>query len=190
MGNGVLRMEAGLLFDEDFDGGSETNVREFLQQLHLKINEQQIMVNLAQIQDKLTNLRQGKSNGRPALHKPFLLLSVIDSVDHGEIVSNQIRITPLLISRFDNYVKTIGGNFSARFYQPFFHLHTSGFWHLKLLPGKTLVTTEKQSIKGLKPLKDNVDYAYFDEDTYSIISIPSQREVLKKFILKNYICMV
>lgn len=138
------------------------------------------------IEQKLNKLHRGRSHGKPALHQPILLLSVLDSLDSGEIQRNQVKITPQLIARFENYTKHIGGSFFDRFYLPFFHLQSSGFWHLKLFTGRQLPLTESHSISGLKPLMDNVEYACFDDDLFQFLSVPAQRQAAKQYIIHRY----
>ncbi len=138
------------------------------------------------IEAQLGNLNQGNSKGKPALHKPILLLAIIDGFDNGEFIFNEIRITPELVARFENYSRHVGGNFSSRFYQPFFHLQSCGFWHLKLIPGRAIETTAKNSISGIRTLTENVEYGYFSSSFFEFILNPKQRFKVREFLINRY----
>jgi putative restriction endonuclease len=72
-----------------------------------------------------------------APHKPILLLSVLDLFAQGRISINLIEITPELGELFAVYWSKVmpperRGNLAL----PFFHLRSSGFWHLAPQPGQ------------------------------------------------------
>jgi putative restriction endonuclease len=52
---------------------------------------------------QFAQLRIDRSHGRPAPHKPILLLSIIELIERGIITSNEIELTPEIVSTFLNY---------------------------------------------------------------------------------------
>ena len=73
---------------------------------------------------KFKTLNRASVNGVKAPHQPILLLSVIQSIECGEIIDNKIEITSELVARFkDNWNLLVHNNFlQPRFALPFYHL--------------------------------------------------------------------
>lgn len=123
-----------------------------------------------------------------APHKPVLLLSIIQSIEHNEILENKIYITPQLVARFkDNWHHLVhSSKFTANFSLPFFHLRSENFWFLKTLPGRELLLTSSGSIRSFSHLKEVVEYAYFDPNLFMLLKDWATREELKNILLKHY----
>ncbi len=86
---------------------------------------------------KLANLKVDRASGDPAPHKPFLLLMIIEMVEHGEIEAHELPLSPNLAFRFSLFNSII----SARqrplldIRLPFHHLKTSGIWQPLMADG-------------------------------------------------------
>ncbi len=136
----------------------------------------------------LSKLRVDRSKGAPAPHKAILLLSIIDSIDSGEILNNRIYITAELVARFkdtwNNLVDTAG--FSPNFSLPFFHLKSDKFWQLNTIPGREILVTSSHSIRSFQALKYAVNYASFSEDVYHLLLDSESRSIIRAHILKSY----
>jgi putative restriction endonuclease len=137
---------------------------------------------------KFSKLRVDRSKGNPAPHKAILLLSILDSISHGEISENKIYITPELVARFkDNWHKLVKtNNFTANFSLPFYHLKSEGFWFFKTLTGREILLTSSLSIKSFAHLKEVVDYAYFDDELYPLLRNPHTCSILKHTLISTY----
>ncbi len=110
-----------------------------------------------------------------APHKPVMLLSVIDSIERGEITENKIFITPDLVSLFKyNWSLLVEAEtFVPNFALPFYHLKTEKFWHLKTVYGREIELTSSNSIKSFSYLKGVIDYAYLDDQLfYDLLDVP------------------
>ena len=106
---------------------------------------------------RFATLRTDKSRARwpeatsnRALHKPLLLLSVLDLFEQGEIESNLIEIIPDLGELFARYWEKVlpfdrRGNLAL----PFFHLRSEGFWHLLARQGKQEALNAASQIRSL-----------------------------------------
>lgn len=79
---------------------------------------------------KFANLRIDRSHGRPAPHKPILLLSIIELIERRVISTNKIELTPDVVSTFLNYWNALYPDQKGIVALPFFHLKSDGFWHL------------------------------------------------------------
>ncbi len=92
---------------------------------------------------KLTKLKVDRTKGAPAPHKAVLLLSLIQSIECGDIQENKVYIVPELVARFkDNWHLLVKNEkFNPNFSLPFFHLKNDGFWFLRTEPGKEILLT-------------------------------------------------
>ena len=138
---------------------------------------------------KLNKLRVAHVKGSPAPHKAILLLSVIESMEYGEIAENKIFITPELVARFkDNWHSLVHSDkFNPNFSLPFYHLKSDGFWHLQTLPGMEVLLTSSGSIKSFSGLKSAVAYAYFDGTVYELLCNQHNRDIVQQTLLATYL---
>jgi putative restriction endonuclease len=146
-------------------------------------------MNIAAFAKKLGRLRIDRSKGAPAPHKAVLLLSVVQSIEYGEVTDNRVYITAELVARFkDNWHAYVRDNsFTPNFSLPFYHLKSDGFWHLRTLPGRELLLTSSHSIRSFRALKDAVAYAYFDEGVYALLQDQGNRDIIKQTLLIAYL---
>ena len=118
------------------------------------------------------------------------MLSVIQSIECGEIIENRIDITSELVARFkDNWNLLVHNNFfQPRFALPFYHLvkNSGNFWHLQTIPGKEILLTGSFSVKSFAQLKEAVAYAYFDEALFALLAVAETREIFYSFLFKIY----
>jgi putative restriction endonuclease len=137
---------------------------------------------------KLTKLKRGFVGGKPAPHKPILLLAVLDGFEKHQIKRNQIYITAELVATFKDYWHQLvsESRFTANFSLPFFHLKSDGFWHLQTIIGREIVLTSSHSIKSFSHLKEVVDYAFFDEELYLLLQNVETRQVVKQALMGTY----
>lgn len=146
-------------------------------------------MNSAVLIKRLQKLRVAQLKGAKAPHKAVLLLSMVQSIEYGEIVDNRIYITPQLVARFkDNWHALVRDErFSPNFSLPFYHLKSDGFWHLKTLPGRELLLTSSHSIRSFQALKDAIAYAYFDEEVWALLLSQYNRDIVKQLLLETYL---
>ncbi len=137
---------------------------------------------------KLTLLNRASKDGEKAPHKPILLLSIIESIEVGDIRENRIEITAELIARFrDNWSRLVASNtFQPNFSLPFFHMKSQGFWHLQTYVGKEIVITSSSSIKSFAQLKESVEYAYFDDALFEVLLQPKARGEIYQILIAKY----
>src|SRR5690554_2037141 len=83
---------------------------------------------------------------RPSPHKICLLLAVIDQAEAGTLTENRITYNPDLLSRYLSYFDSVRTEHDhPNPYFPFFHLKSSGFWHLTPIPGREQAATALRS---------------------------------------------
>jgi putative restriction endonuclease len=137
---------------------------------------------------KFNKLRVDRSKGEPAPHKAILLLSIIDSIQHREITENKIYISPELVARFKgNWHKLVLNNkFTSNFALPYYHLKSEGFWFFRTILGREILLTSSHSIKSFAQLKEVVDYTYFNEELFQLLSNQHTGNILKHVLITTY----
>ncbi len=146
------------------------------------------MENFSHYKRKFLHLNTATVDNVKAPHKPILLLSIIQSLEHREIKENKIYITPQLVARFkDNWHRLVDNpRFTANFSLPFYHLKSDKFWHLKTFLGIEILLISSNSIRSFSHLKDVVDYTYLNEDLFELLITHNGREELKETLLQKY----
>ena len=135
---------------------------------------------------KIESLRLGRSHGVPAPHKPLLLLTVLDLIEAGEIQTNLIEPTPRLVESFLRYWKHVGIG-HTRVFLPFYHLKTSGFWHLHPRKGKEVVLGSVRAFNAMSQLASTVAYASLDNELIALLLNPESREYVRRTIIDTHL---
>jgi len=122
-----------------------------------------------------------------APHKPILLLVILDLFAEGHVRSNLIEITAELGELFAAYWSKImpperRGNLAL----PFFHLHSSGFWHLIPRPGQEVALENIRQIDTLSQLQKLILGARLDEELYLLLQDEKSRNALQTSLIQTY----
>ncbi len=122
-----------------------------------------------------------------APHKPFLLLAVLDLFAQGFISSNLIQITPELGELFAAYWSKVfpperRGNWAL----PFFHLRSSGFWHLVPQPGQ-----EQNYRLPARWIRSTNWRSWFwarrlDDELFQLLQMTEARNALRTVLIQTY----
>ena len=142
---------------------------------------------------KFSRLRTDRTGGWGAAtqgqapHKPLLLLAVIDLFAQERITANLIEITPELGELFAAYWSKVmpperRGNLTL----PFFHLRSSGFWHLFPQPGQEAVLAATRQADTLRQLGKLIVGASLDDNLYQLLQTAEGREALRTILIKTY----
>ncbi len=136
--------------------------------------------------NKFTQLRIDRSHGRPAPHKPILLLSIIEIIERGIITSNEIELTPEIVSTFLNYWNALYPAQKGIVALPFFHLKSDGFWHLVPNDGYEKSFNLIRHIKSSYQIRDMVRHAYLDNELFTLFLLDKNRTMFRRAIINNY----
>jgi len=142
---------------------------------------------------KFSHLRTDRTGGWTAAtqgqapHKPILLLSVLDLFAQGRITTNLIEITPELGELFAAYWSKVmpperRGNLAL----PFFHLRSSGFWHLLPQPGQESALVAARQVDRLSQLGRLILGARLDDDLYQLLQVAESRNALRTILIQTY----
>lgn len=133
---------------------------------------------------RILNIRQAKIRGEVIVAKPVLLLSLIDGISENVFVDNEFGLTEWLEERYLNLMMkyTLSSQFSnvTGIENPFWHLATDGFWTLQY---------RRDPPNGVSPskrwLKDNIEFAYFDESLWILLQNKVWRLKLRDYIIEH-----
>ncbi len=122
-----------------------------------------------------------------APHKPILLLAVMDLIEEGVIERNFVELTPELIQTFSHYwSKIMPPERKGNIVMPFFHLKSSGFWHLLPQPGRETILANIHQMTSIKELTSNILAAYLEEELYAQMCDPTQRDLLRVTLIETF----
>ena len=134
---------------------------------------------------KFAKLNVSRSNG-VAPNKPILLLSIIDLISQGKIQQNQIILSAELIATFLKLWSHLELVRKPDIGLPFFHLKGDKFWHHQSKPGFEPAIASGVRIRSVSLLKETVQYAYFDEELFSLLVEPSSRGELTDVLINTW----
>jgi putative restriction endonuclease len=141
---------------------------------------------------KFTRLNPNRNGGWDlrtrgfAPHKPILLLSVIDLLAQARLTANLIEITPELGELFASYWSKILPERRGYLALPFFHLRSSGFWHLVPKPGQEGVLQASHQVDTLRQLDNLILGARLDDELFQLLQAAEARDALRTALIQTY----
>ena len=148
---------------------------------------------LAHYIQQFSRLRTDRTGGWTAAtqgqapHKPILLLSVMDLFAQGRITSNLIEITSELGELFATYWSKVmpperRGNLAL----PFFHLRSSGFWHLLPQPSQETALEAVRQVDTLSQLGKLILGARLGDELFQLLQTAESRNALRTILIQTY----
>ncbi|MEX1187982.1 MAG: HNH endonuclease [Bacteroidia bacterium] len=140
------------------------------------------------LEKKLLNLRPNKKGKITSPHKIALLLAVAQLFEEGLIYDNRIDFSPELVAYFQKIGLLLSPEYGNKLliHMPFYHLQSSGFWHLKTISGFERMLTSSNSPKSLKAMSEYIEYAQLSPELYHAMLNPIEREVLRTILINKY----
>ena len=135
----------------------------------------------------LLSIKCGRSINKKSIAKPALLFSIIDAISTKRLRCNQILWGDEVIEK--NYYKIIkhfGGEIQTPINNPFYHLASASFYHLIWKDNK--YSLYKAHTPSAKYLRENLQYAKFDEELWSLLQEEKNRQYFKNNLIKRYLC--
>jgi putative restriction endonuclease len=129
---------------------------------------------------RIRQLNRNRNRGVPAPHKPLLLLAVIDLIEQGKVLNNEIEPSTQFVEAFLKYWNLIRTD-RPRIFLPFYHLKSDGFWHLRIKEGGMIYP-----FRSMTQIAENVTYAHFDEDLFILLTQTDTREIIRQTIIETY----
>lgn len=116
------------------------------------------------------SVKQKSTNGVTNAAKPALVIAVIEAIAAGEIKNNQIRFQDIKARYISTLEKWQPEKTPLKY--PFYHMEGDGFWHLKW--------NGEQPTKRISPsakfLRENIDWAYFDNALWDLLQDEEARK--------------
>lgn len=133
---------------------------------------------------RIMNIRQAKIRGEVIVAKPVLLLAIIDGIEAGLFMSNEYKLNEWLDERYvmlmQKYMHNSQFDKPTDISNPYWHLQSDGFWHLKSID---------KLPEGVTPskrwLKENITFAYFDDDLWLLLKNKVWRLKLREYIVEH-----
>ncbi len=133
---------------------------------------------------RIMNIKQAKIRGEVIVAKPVLLLAIIDGISSDMFSHNEFCLAEWLESRYmllmQQYMKSLQFDKPTDISNPFWHLQSDGFWHLRYETEPQGCTTPSK-----RWLKEKVDYAYFDDDLWLLLQNKVWRLKLRNYIVEH-----
>ena len=134
---------------------------------------------------RIMNIKKKKIHGETIVAKPVLMVAVIDGIEADIFRNNQFFINDWLEGRYNmlmsHYAKDSQFDDKTSIEKPFWHLESDGFWHLNY-QGERL---NKSHTPSKAWLKDNVDFAYFDESLWILLQNKVWRTKMRDYIIEH-----
>ncbi|MBF2035944.1 MAG: hypothetical protein IGR92_10810 [Leptolyngbyaceae cyanobacterium T60_A2020_046] len=132
-------------------------------------------------------LRVDKASGKPAPHKPILLLAVIDLFEQEIIQRNEIYLSPGLTANFLKFWhRLVSTDHHSNIALPFFHLTGDKFWHLMPNTGFEATIKARVKLRTLPALRSAVKYAYLDTELFNLLSESKSRADLTRVLIQAW----
>jgi len=137
---------------------------------------------------RLTRLNRANTPYGKAPHKPVLLISILELIERGIITQNKICVDTDLVGTFqENWRLLVNTLHSADFTQPFYYLQSEKidgrqFWFLQPKPGCQI----NAYIRSVKTLSEVLDYGYFADDIFLLLTDALSRNLLSNTLLDTY----
>ena len=136
---------------------------------------------LKEYQNLFLQIKRGNSKGKPSSAKPILLISLIDSIKDSLFVNNRILYNDTLKRMYEfNYKIFASEEILSDFCNPFYHLESDGFWHIKWK-----ISPKPDKTSDYK-LRSYVDYAYLDNALWDLLQDEQNRNALRQSIINFY----
>ena len=145
--------------------------------------------------DKILQTKRGNCHGVFSNAKPIFVISIIDAISEGVIVGNKINYANKELQEIYslNYTKCLnGGNglhransYITPYNMPFFHLNAEPYYHIKW-HGELSPPKQAQSPSN-KYLKENVDYAYLDDELWELLQSKEIRQEYRESIIIKFL---
>ena len=133
---------------------------------------------------RILNIRQAKIRGEVIVAKPVLLLALIDGISKNIFIDNEFVLNEWLESRYlmlmREYTRSSQFTNVTGIENPFWHLATDGFWNLQY---RQAPLTDASPSK--RWLKENVEFAYFDEALWILLQNKIWRTQLREYIIDH-----
>ncbi|MDY6937267.1 MAG: HNH endonuclease [Cyanobacteriota bacterium] len=118
-----------------------------------------------------------------APYQPILILSIIDLISQGKIVTPNVTVSEDLVQTFNKYFNILNSSSytAGGLHYPFYAFQNQGFWKLKFKPD-----FDGSPIKSTKKLKEKLEYAILEDKLFYFLRNPSTRDYLLSALISAW----
>ena len=135
--------------------------------------------------ERIDSLRQHVVNGEIMIAKPAFLVAIIDGIDNNVYNINRFVISEWLEDKYKRiatqYTKESQFDNITGIEKPFWHLESDGFWNI-IYSGDRL---DKSQTPSKAWLKQNVEYAFFEESFWILLQNGYWRSKIREYIVNT-----
>ncbi len=128
--------------------------------------------------DAFKSLHCSVCNGKVNIAKPLLLLAMLDLIDYSTR-DNRIDISSIA-EKYTELQKQYESTTPCQY--PLYFMENEEFFHLKWRD-----TRIKTHTPSAKLIRENVEYAYFDNALWDLLQDKQMRECFKTIIISNFL---
>lgn len=135
------------------------------------------------------------TNGIRAPHKAILLISIMDLISAGTIITNAIPPDERLADTFRRNWKKLTGeislysHFRCNPWTPYWHLKNEPFWHLS--PADNSVNVDSLVPPGqtacISTIRTYIKHAKLDHELFELLQDCTYRDMLRETLINRYI---
>lgn len=136
------------------------------------------------------NLSVGIANGRKLPHKALLLLAVLNLIENGSLIVNQIELDKTIASKFADQWNIYYENTKCpSVWTPFWYMKSEPFWHFKSNGDNTLLNglLNFAGHPTIGQMRSVIKYAYLDKALFDYLENEGCRKKLKDVLVNTYI---
>lgn len=144
-------------------------------------------MSLLYYESAFSRLNPNKARGNVSPHKIAMLLAVMDLIESGTLTENEIKFDESLAQAFTRQFNELKSDPDRdNPHLPYFHLRSEGFWHHEINPGKVDSYTNLTSVGGPGVIRENIRFAYLDDELFELLQNHVVRELLKTALYRNF----
>ncbi len=118
-------------------------------------------------------------NGKNNLAKPMLMLAILQGIQERSIIANRITLTESLVHTYKTLFKEYGIQVLTKYIYPYYYLKGDGFYHL--------IGDCNRKTPTAKYLRENIEYATFDDELWLLLQDEGARTEIKEAIIIFFI---
>ena len=137
---------------------------------------------------EVTRIHRGNSHGCPVNAKPLFLLSIIESIENGVLLTNKVcfnenAIRDLCYEICQQYEPN---RTPSPYILPYFHLISESFYHIDW-SGVPFVPSPNAHSPSGKYIRENAKYSYLDQALWDLLQDFNVREEFRETIINFFI---
>ena len=112
-----------------------------------------------------------------------MLISIFDMIADGLLSANKLYLMEIKPQYSSTYKQLQPEKTETPIHKPYFHLSSEPFYHLNW----TNKTSHNISSISAKFVRDNIEYAYFDNALWDLLQEPAVRQQLREALVTHFL---